>query len=99
MNLSVKRSVLLLAMSFLTSGCHAFNDKTAAVVTVLEVHQNKIVIQDYSGEIKTVASPPIIEKLVEGNKEYFVEYEYNWVVEPTLVSIEPAEEKTAPASP
>lgn len=91
-------SALLLVIAILTSGCHAFNDKTAAVATVLEVYQNKIVIQDYSGEIKTVASPPILEKLVEVNKAYFVEYEYNGIVEPTLVSIEPAEEETANAA-
>lgn len=68
---------------------NTFTHVTAAQVKVIEVRADEIVVQNLSGDRETVQIPEGIFKLIEVNREYWIEYEHREWEKPTLVSIEP----------
>lgn len=77
--------ILLLAIFRWNASTHL----TAAQVKVIEVKANEILVQDMGGNRETVQIPEGIYKLIEVNKEYWINYEHREWEKPTLVSIEP----------
>lgn len=82
-------SILFVVVMVFFLGSSACKTKTAASVRVIEVSQDYIVVEDELKGKTTINVPQIITKLVEVNKEYFVEYEYSKIQSPKLVSIDP----------
>lgn len=56
---------------------------------MLEISEDYIVVEDQGKEKTKITVPKIITKLIEVNKEYFIQYEYYKGETPQLVSIEP----------
>lgn len=67
----------------------SMTSSTAEVVVLKEIKNGEIVVQNYSGEIKTIKAPQIIMKLLHENNEYFIQYNKRRWGKPVLKKIEP----------
>ena len=85
MLLFISMIIMLLASFRWNSTSHL----TVAQVKVIDVKANEILIQDMSGKRETVQIPEGIYKLIEVNKQYWINYEHRAWEKPELVSIEP----------
>lgn len=64
-------------------------EKTAAVVTIIQINPDSIRIVDRAKEQVTVYGQEEDLQALQVTKNYFIVYESRWFTRPTLVSIEP----------
>jgi len=82
--------LLLFLIASVTFGCSAMKNKVAASVTILEIGSDYIIVQEQGrNSSDRISVPPIITKLIEVNKEYYIQYEYFDGGSFELVSIAP----------
>ncbi|WCF07544.1 hypothetical protein NDS46_25070 [Paenibacillus thiaminolyticus] len=62
-------------------------EKTAAIVTLIQINQNSIRIEDRDNNQITVYGREEIIRTLQVNKNYYIQYESRWFTRPTLVSI------------
>lgn len=84
----ILRIFIMFSLLLLVS-CSAIKEKTGAFVTLREVGKDEIVVENQSKEKITIEVPKVITKLLEINKEYYIEYENFKGQTPELVSIDP----------
>lgn len=64
-------------------------EKTAAVVTIIQINPDSIRIVDRSKEQVTVYGQEEDIQALQVSKNYYIVYESRWFTRPTLVSIKP----------
>lgn len=86
---------LLLVLSVLLVISIVWDSKTTtigAIVVLKEKKPGEITVQDLNGKTKSIASPKIIEELIQEDEEYFVQYRQKRWRRPILQKIEPIED-------
>ncbi|MGG4393894.1 hypothetical protein ABEX25_06205 [Paenibacillus thiaminolyticus] len=62
-------------------------EKTAAIVTLIQINQNSIRIEDRANNQVTVYGEEEEIRTLQVNKNYYIVYENYWFTRPTLISI------------
>ncbi|UFJ40838.1 hypothetical protein LOK74_23070 [Brevibacillus humidisoli] len=85
-----KVTILLLTFAlFLCAACSQIMSKTAEVVTVIEIREESILVENKNKEQKEIPIPKIVSGLIEKDRDYFIEYEHLNGQGKKLVSIQP----------
>ncbi|OZM57723.1 hypothetical protein CIB95_04985 [Lottiidibacillus patelloidae] len=80
--------IALLIVFLIVERIGFFNTNTGTVVTVLEVNEDTMLVENIQNEQFIVKVPKIITPLLIENNEYFIEYEYSNWSKPNLVYIQ-----------
>lgn len=82
---------LIVIVLIVCSGCtDALKDKTAELVTVIEVKENSIVVESVAFEKQIeVEIPTGISSLIKEGNQYFIQYEHKDGKNKKLVEISP----------